>query len=309
MKNSLTITKWGLFLLISFIWGSSFELMKLGLFENHDLSKPILSSWQVASLRLVSAGLVLVPFVPRYLKKIATADLRYIALSGIIGTLIPAFLFTLAETKIDGAFAGTLNSLTPGFVIIVAAFFFSKKITSQSLRGIIVAFIGSAIVFYFNWSNHGRNSLGNVSFAWFCVLATFFYGLNVNMVDKVMANTHPMAVAVIAFASLVIPAFIALYITGYFSLPLGESKYIIATLASVTLGIIGTTVASLLFYKLMQKAGYLFASMVTYGIPFIAQFWGWINGEKVDIFTLLGLLIILLGIFIATKVRNTVANN
>ena len=59
----------------------------------------------------------------------------------------------------------------------------------------------------------------------------------------------------------------------------------------------------------MQKAGYLFASMVTYGIPFIAQFWGWINGEKVDIFTLLGLLIILLGIFIATKVRNTVANN
>jgi len=291
MKNSLTITKWGLFLLISFIWGSSFELMKLGLFENHDLSKPILSSWQVASLRLVSAGLVLVPFVPRYLKKIATADLRYIALSGIIGTLIPAFLFTLAETKIDGAFAGTLNSLTPGFVII------------------IVAFIGSAIVFYFNWSDHGRNSLGNVSFAWFCVLATFFYGLNVNMVDKVMANTHPMAVAVIAFASLVIPAFIALYITGYFSLPLGESKYIIATLASVTLGIIGTTVASLLFYKLMQKAGYLFASMVTYGIPFIAQFWGWINGEKVDIFTLLGLLIILLGIFIATKVRNTVANN
>ena len=91
MKNSLTFSKWGLFILISFIWGSSFELMKLGLFENHDLSKPILSSWQVASLRLVSAGLVLVPFVPRYLKKIAAADLRYIAFSGLLGSLIPAF--------------------------------------------------------------------------------------------------------------------------------------------------------------------------------------------------------------------------
>lgn len=309
MKNSLTFSKWGLFILISFIWGSSFELMKLGLFENHDLSKPILSSWQVASLRLVSAGLVLVPFVPRYLKKIAAADLRYIALSGLLGSLIPAFLFTLAETKIDGAFAGTLNSLTPIFVIIVAAFFFSKQITSQALKGILIAFIGSALVFYFNWSDHGRNSLGNVSFAWFCVLATFFYGLNVNMVDKVMANTHPLAVAVIAFASLVIPAFIALYLSGYFSLPLSESKYIIATLASVTLGIIGTTVASLLFYKLMQQAGYLFASMVTYGIPFIAQFWGWVNGEKVDVFTLLGLLIILLGIYTATKVKKTIVTD
>lgn len=303
MKKSLAFTKWGLFILISLIWGSSFELMKLGLFENHDLSKPILSSWQVAALRLVSAGLVLVPFVPRYIKKVSTSDLRYIALSGLLGSLIPAFLFTLAETKIDGAFAGTLNSLTPVFVILVAALLFQKKISNQSLAGILLAFIGSALVFYFNWSDHGSNALGNVSFALFCVLATFFYGLNVNMVDKVMTNSHPLAVAVIAFASLILPAFIALYFTGYFSLPLGETKYQIATLASVVLGIIGTTIASLLFYYLMQKAGYLFASMVTYGVPFIAQFWGWVNGEKVDIFTILGLLIILIGIFIATQIK------
>ena len=305
MKKSLIFTKWGLFILISLIWGSSFELMKLGLFENHDLSRPILSSWQVAALRLVSAGLVLVPFVPRYLKKVSSYDLRYIALSGILGSLIPAFLFTLAETKIDGAFAGTLNSLTPVFVILVAALFFHKKISNQSLAGILIAFIGSALVFYFNWSDHGSNSLGNVSFALFCVLATFFYGLNVSMVDKAMSKTNPLAVAVIAFASLIIPAFIALYISGYFSLPLGETKYLIATLASVTLGIVGTTIASLLFYYLIQKAGYLFASMVTYGVPFIAQFWGWVNGEKVDAFTLLGLLIILIGIYVATNVKKS----
>lgn len=303
MKSNKALVKWGIFIALSFIWGSSFELMKLGLFENHDLSKPVLTSWQVAALRLVSAGIVVVPFILYYRKKFDRSKLGYIALSGILGSFIPAFLFTIAETKIDGAFAGALNSLTPVFVIVIAFFFFRKKIAVKAYTGIGIALLGSAFLFYFTWNNSGHSSLGNINYAWFCILATAFYGLNVNMVNKVLAGTHPLAVGVIAFASLLIPSAVALYFTGYFDLPLGESKYITATIASVVLGIFGTTLASVLFYALIQKAGYLFASLVTYGIPFIAQFWGWINGEKVDVYRLLGLLIILGGIYIATQVK------
>lgn len=303
MKVSRVFTKWGLFLLLSFIWGSSFELMKLGLFENHDQSKPLLTSWQVAALRLVSAGLVVAPFIHLYLRKTDRSKLGYIALSGILGSFIPAFLFTIAETRIDGAFAGTLNSLTPVFVILIAVFFFRKKITARTYGGIGIALLGSVIVFYFNWKDKGGGSLGNTSFAWYCVLATVFYGLNVNMVNKVLKGVSPLAVGVIAFSALLIPSLIVLYSTHYFDLPLGEAKYIRATIASVVLGVFGTTVASVLFYALIQKAGYLFASMVTYGIPFVAQFWGWMNDEKVDVFRLLGLLVILTGIYIATLVK------
>jgi drug/metabolite transporter (DMT)-like permease len=303
MKTNQALIKWGLFVLLSFIWGSSFELMKLGLFENHDLSKPVLSSWQVAALRLVSAGLVVIPFIHISLKKTDRSQLGYIALSGILGSFFPAFLFTIAETKIDGAFAGTLNSLTPVFVIIIASLFFRKKITVRTYGGIAIALLGSVLVFYFNWKDRGGSSLGNINFAWFCILATVFYGLNVNMVNKVLAGTNPVAIGVIAFASLLIPSLIALYLTGYFNLPLGEAKYVTATLASVVLGVFGTTIASVLFYMLVQKAGYLFASMVTYGIPFIAQFWGWMNNEKVDMYSILGLLVILGGIYIATRVK------
>jgi len=169
--------------------------------------------------------------------------------------------------------------------------------------GIGIALLGSALLFYFTWKGRNGSSLGDISFAWYCVLATAFYGLNVNMVNKVLRGTHPVAIGVIAFATLLIPAGIVLYFTGYFNLPLGESKYIVATLASVLLGIFGTTVASVLFYYLIQKAGYLFASLVTYGIPFIAQFWGWVNGEHVDIYRILGLLVILGGIYLATQVK------
>jgi drug/metabolite transporter (DMT)-like permease len=303
MKSNRLFTKWGLFILLSFIWGSSFELMKMGLFENHDLSKPILSSWQVAAIRLVAAGLVVIPFIGFAMKRVEKDKIGYVALSGILGSFFPAFLFTIAETKIDGAFAGALNSLTPVFVILIAFIFFRKHIATKAYIGIIIAFLGSALLFYFTWKDGHNSSLGSVDYAWFCVLATAFYGLNVNMVNKVLSNTHPLAVGVIAFISLLIPSFVALYFTGYFNLPLGESKYLIATAASVTLGVFGTTIASVLFYHLIQKAGYLFASMVTYGIPFIAQFWGWMNGEKVDVYRLLGLLIILLGIYIATQVK------
>ncbi|HWR33615.1 MAG TPA: DMT family transporter [Chitinophagaceae bacterium] len=303
MKTNHTLIKWGLFFVLSFIWGSSFELMKMGLFENHDLSKPILTSWQVAAIRLVAAGLVVIPFIGFAIKRVAANKLGYVSLSGILGSFFPAFLFTIAETKIDGAFAGALNSLTPVFVILVAFLFFRKKIATKAYMGIGIALLGSAILFYFTWKSRDGSSLGSIDFAWFCVLATAFYGLNVNMVNKVLKNTHPVAIGVVAFASLLIPSGIVLYFTGYFNLPLGESKYVIATVASIVLGIFGTTIASVLFYYLMQKGGYLFASMVTYGIPFIAQFWGWVNGEHVDIYRIIGLFVILGGIYLATQVK------
>ena len=277
--------------------------MKMGLFENHDLSKPILTSWQVAAIRLVAAGLVVLPFISFGLKRVQRSKLGYVSLSGILGSFFPAFLFTIAETKIDGAFAGALNSLTPVFVILIALLFFRKRIAVKAYTGISIALLGSVLLFYFTWKGGDITSLGNIHFAWFCVIATVFYGLNVNMVNKVLSDTHPLAVGIIAFVSLLIPSFIALYFTGYFNLPLGESKYMIATLASIVLGVFGTTIASVLFYYLIQKAGYLFASMVTYGIPFIAQFWGWINGEKVNVYRILSLLIMLGGIYIATLVK------
>jgi drug/metabolite transporter (DMT)-like permease len=64
------------------------------------------------------------------------------------------------------------------------------------------------------------------------------------------------------------------------------------------LGITGTTIASILFYVLLKKSGGVFASTVTYGIPFIAMFWGWVNHEKITVPVILSLLVILLGIFI-----------
>jgi drug/metabolite transporter (DMT)-like permease len=64
---------------------------------------------------------------------------------------------------------------------------------------------------------------------------------------------------------------------------------------------LNTAIASLFFYHLMKRAGPLFASMVTYGIPFIALWWGWLAGEQIGAVQLSGLGIILIGVFLTNK--------
>jgi drug/metabolite transporter (DMT)-like permease len=56
-----------------------------------------------------------------------------------------------------------------------------------------------------------------------------------------------------------------------------------------------------IFYTLLKKAGPVFASMVTYGIPFVAIFWGFVAGEAVTIIQLSGLVVILLGVRMVNK--------
>jgi drug/metabolite transporter (DMT)-like permease len=54
---------------------------------------------------------------------------------------------------------------------------------------------------------------------------------------------------------------------------------------------------------LMKKAGPLFSSMVTYGIPFVAVAWGFIYGEEITVLQLLGLFIILTGVYVVNRVK------
>jgi drug/metabolite transporter (DMT)-like permease len=62
---------------------------------------------------------------------------------------------------------------------------------------------------------------------------------------------------------------------------------------------LGTSIASILFYQLIKQAGSVFASMVTYGIPLVAIFWGKCFGEAVGRLQILGLLVILSGVYLA----------
>lgn len=256
-----------------------------------------LSPYQVASLRMVFAGIVLVPFAFQALKQIPKNKLGLVVFSGIIGNFIPAYLFCIAETKIDSALAGILNSLTPLFTIIVGMLVFKINIDPKKMGGIILGLVGLCISVVAGKTLHFEN----ISFSIFIILATICYGFNVNMVGKHMQNISAINIASLAFSFSIIPGTLILYWTGYFNNDFTNPALLNATLASGTLGVINTSIASILFYVLVKRAGILFASTVTYAIPFVSLAMGLLYNEAIHPMRLLGLAIILCGVYIVNK--------
>ena len=98
--------------------------------------------YQVASLRMLFAGLVLLPFAIKAFRKIPKDKMGIVIVSGLIGNFIPAYLFCIAETRIDSALAGILNSLTPLFTILVGVVFYKTQTTAIKFLGILIGFVG-----------------------------------------------------------------------------------------------------------------------------------------------------------------------
>ena len=260
----------------------------------------VLTPYQVAALRILSAGLILVPFAFKALKEVPKNKRMLVILSGLLGSFFPAFLFCIAETKIDSSVAGILNALTPLFTILVGVTFFEMKAGARKILGVVIGFIGLSLLF----TSNGHIDLKNISYSGLVLFATFLYGINVNMVGRHMQGIGSINIATVAFVFLVIPCAVILYFTKYFSLPLGNETVLKATAASCVLGVFGTAIASVLFYMLLKRAGALLASMVTYGIPFVAVFWGVLLNEHITVLQVLSLGVILAGVYLANTNKN-----
>ena len=257
-----------------------------------------LTAYQVASMRILSAGIVLLPWALKYIRQIPKKKLFIIFMSGVLGSLLPAYLFCVAEEGIDSALAGTLNSLTPIFVIIIGALFFGSRTSTNKVLGIIIAFSGS-ILLLLSKGHMGESQ--NLVYVSFIVLATICYGINVNMVHRNLHDTGSLQIAAIALSLNAIPALVVLFITGYFDLPLTNTGILYSTFHAALLGIFGTAIASIIFYVLIKRAGAVFSSMVTYGIPVVANCWGLIYGEEVGWKQVGCLLLILAGVYVANR--------
>ena len=281
---------WLIFIVLSVIWGSSFIMMKGGLLH--------LTAYQVAALRIVFSGIVLLPFTLMHFRQVPVNKLLVIFMSGFLGSLLPAFLFCIAEEEIDSALAGTLNSLTPIFVIITGALLFKSRTSTNKIWGILIAITGSALLLLSK--GHLQQNL-NLSYVSFIVLATVLYGINVNMVHKKLHDIGSLQIAAVALSLNAIPALIVLIFTGYFNQNFKDSGFLVSTVYSGLLGIFGTAIASIIFYMLVKRAGAVFASMVTYGIPVVAIGWGIWYGEEVGWKQIACLLIILLGVYVANR--------
>lgn len=279
------------------IWGSSFVLMKIGLYGTAN-NKPLLSPWQLAAIRLISASAIMLPIVALQWKKFWNDQKKWLMVAtGLIGTFIPAILFCLAETEITSALAGTLNAITPLFTILIGVLVFGRKAKNNQWLGILIGMAGCILLLAAKGIGEGNN----FQYSLLVIAATICYGINTNIAKEKFAQMPALHLSAFALASMFIPSLFVGYFSGLFSISFSQKDMGYALLSGVLLGMVGTALATILFYSLVKKAGPVFASMVTYGIPIVALAWGAIYGETISAWQIATLTIILSGVFLATR--------
>lgn len=280
--------KWFYLVVLSIIWGSSFILIKKGLQG--------LSPVQVGSLRIVFAGIFLLLIGTPQLKKVPKEKWKWIALSGLLGSFFPPFLFAIAQTQIDSGVASILNSLTPLNTLVFGLLFFGITVTSRQTWGLLIGFAGTLVLV------GAGNKFGggqNYWYSLYIIIATIGYALNVNLIKRYLGGVGALAISTANFSLLVLPGLVILYFTGFFETVLQSAEMQKALLYVVVLAVFGTAIALVLFNRMVQIAGPIFASSVTYTMPLLAIFWGIVDGEKLNFFQLFGGAVILVGVYLA----------
>ncbi len=286
-----------LLLLLTLIWGSSFILMKKGMLAY--------SPSQVASMRVFFAGLVFVPFIIKNFSQIPWNKFKYIILFGLLEIGIPPYLYTFAETKVDSSSAGILNSLVPLFTLLTGIFMFKHKFHWLTQVGVLIGLVGAFLMTFFKDISINETSFDfSNSYGLLIILATLMYGFAGNILNEYLNDVPSSLLSATAFVSLSIPAGIYLFSTNFITIPLSNHQHLSAFLYVVILAVFGSSLAIFLFSKLTQKSNALFASFVTYLIPFISLIWGAIDGETISIVHFLSLLIIFVGIYLANLGEN-----
>ena len=281
--------QFSILLILAFVWGSSFILMKIGLksFTND----------QAAGIRMLLASLVLLPYSIKNLKLLKKKDIKSLLIAGFIGSFIPAFLFTKAQTRIDSSLAGMLNSMTPVFTLLVGMLFHKTKFQLLQVLGLIMGLLGAIGLIA---SGNGLE-LGQVnSYALFIVLATCFYAININEIKARLSHLSGMQITSLSFFFTGPAAFIYLLMTDF--TPVVENpNWPIHLLALAALGIVGTAIAMLLMNSLIRYASAVYASSVTYIIPIFAIMWGIVDNERITALHMACMLFILLGVYLINK--------
>ena len=285
--------KWVFLFLLALIWGSSFILIKKSLIG--------LSPMQLGSLRIIITGFILFIAGFNSLKNLSKNTIKWIALSGFLGTFFPAFLFAYAETEIDSAIASILNSIVPINTILFGFLVFNIISTKRQIIGVLIGFTG-AILLISNGAAINPNQ--NYWYALLVIIATVMYAFNINIIKRHLQDIPPLTIAVGNFIVIIVPAFLVLIYSGFFTQQVLQGpNFSISIFYVFLLSLFGTAIAKVLFNNLVQISTPVFASSVTYIMPIVAVFWGLLDNEVFSFWQGIATLIILGGVYLANSKR------
>ncbi len=273
--------------LLALIWGASFMLIKIA---DRELAPATLILGRLGSATVVLAAVAALRLGLRRTVQALRAAWIWLGVVALVNTALPFWLLSWGEKRLDSGLASIIQGAVPIFNALLAfGFFREARVSGLRLAGLGIGFVGVALLV-------GAQPQGKLLAAFAVVGMALCYAVGTLLAGRHLGGTPPL---VVALASTAIAAFASLP-AGLLQAPAGMWQG--ETIAAIAvLGVVGTALAYLLFFALIQRAGPTYATLVTYLVPPVALAYGAIFlGERFGLFAFLGLVLILGGVALAT---------
>lgn len=279
------------FILLGLIWGSSFAWIKIAVEE---IPPATLVAWRMT---LGAAAMLALLALLRVTMPRGWREWLPLVVLGTVNAAIPIFLISWGEQFVDSGTAAVLNSLVPIFSVVIAGLALrTEPVTALRVGGLLLGFIGTATLA--SRELELRADASGLIGALAVVLAAVSYAVGASYARHRIARTHRYVVAggTLLFAAVDMWA-LALVADGGILLPTRVETLV----AVLWLGLLGSFIAYLLYFFLIEHLGATVASMVTYLFPVVGVAIGvLLLDERMDARLAIGTTLVLLGIIVVS---------
>jgi drug/metabolite transporter (DMT)-like permease len=286
----IPLKAWFVLFGLAMAWGTSYILIKKSLVA--------FSPVQVACLRIGITTITFIPFLLFRIRKVDWSKWKQLLLVGFLGSLLPAFLFASAQTKISSSLSGVLSSLTPLFTLLLGILFFKVQSTWTKAIGVLLGLFGAIWLLVVD---RGFGDFTGMAYGLLVVGACFCYAISSNVVKAFLQNMPTLTISAVSYIMVGLPAICYLFTTNFIETMHTHPSAWPSLGFIAILAISSTVLGSLFFFKLIKDTNVVFASTVSYLIPMVAIIWGVFDGESITPLHFIGMVVILAGVYVARK--------
>jgi len=274
-------------LLLAAIWGSSFMFMR----ATAEGFGPVF----LIAIRVGVAGLCLSGvFLAAKRWQVFKAHWKTLAWIGALNSALPFILLTYALLSLNAGFVSVINATVPLFTAGIAYLWLGTKLDRWQFVGLGVCVLGSLILVWDKLSLDGSN--------WLAILASFMamlsYAIAINGTKKYLSEVDSMTATAgsLWFAGLFAGIASLFFLPDFSQVTTLEWGY------ALTLAVVCTAFAYVIFFKLIQDIGSTAASSVTFLVPIFAFAWAYfVLGEVVTWRMLVATVVIIFGSTLVLK--------
>lgn len=283
---------WLLFLALSFLWGSSYLFIKIGVEAG-------LAPFTLIMARLFIGFCLLVTVVLAARESLPRNPITYghLAVMGFINILLPFALITWAEQTSESSLAATLNATVPLFVVLIAPLALAdERYNATRIGGVVIGLLGVVVLVGFDPGSLARNDL---SAEVALIGSAVAYAVGAIYARRFVRGLRPMIPAVFQVGNALVMVTLLAFV---FENPLAAPITFETVFAVVWLGLLGSGLAYLVYFRLLRDWGASRTSLVAYLLPVWGITLGFVvRGEVLHPSLLLGTALVIGGIAVVNR--------